>query len=171
MILTETQIKAFENGATMFIVPINEPFIEVRPNEYYIDHMVVDSNYLIDRFAPVQIGDKDVFIQKEFCISFAGEEIRHVNDDTKLVYPWKPVLETTEEESRYSFKEIIDIRVVRVRDIMPDEWFKIGQRCKVIDKSIIEQFADYYNTQLKEQNINRTYEDNDYVFLIEAKEN
>ena len=28
-------------------------------------------------------------------------------------------------------------------------------------------FDDWYNQQLKEQNINRTYEDNDYVFLVE----
>ena len=28
-------------------------------------------------------------------------------------------------------------------------------------------FDDWYNQQMKEQNINRTYKDNDYVFLVE----
>ena len=28
-------------------------------------------------------------------------------------------------------------------------------------------FESFYNQQMKEQNINRTYEDNDYVFLVE----
>ena len=32
-----------------------------------------------------------------------------------------------------------------------------------------ENFIYHYNKQIQEQNINRTYEDNDYVFLVEFK--
>ena len=30
-------------------------------------------------------------------------------------------------------------------------------------------FVNFYNSLLKEKNINRTYEDNDYMFLIEIQ--
>jgi len=32
-----------------------------------------------------------------------------------------------------------------------------------------ELFIDMYNQQMQEQNINRTYNDNDYMFLVEFK--
>ena len=60
----------------------------------------------------------------------------------------------------YSFSECIGIRVVRVKDITYEQISDIKIDCSIT-------FEDFYNQQLKEQNINRTYEDNDYVFLVE----
>ena len=65
----------------------------------------------------------------------------------------------TKEQSRYSFNECIDIKVVRVQEINIKDIPKI--------QTEMWMFDDWYIQQMKEQNINRTYEDNDYVFLVE----
>ena len=76
----------------------------------------------------------------------------------------------TKEQSRYSFSECIDVRVVRANDITLEQMeFILGKKVMVGDATpyMVEYFYETYNQQMQEQNINRSYEDNDYVFLIE----
>lgn len=68
------------------------------------------------------------------------------------------------KNTQYSFNECIDVRVVRVQDIEYKDLCKM----KLLKKAYWQQDIQFaYNQQLKEKNINRTYEDNDYVFLVE----
>ena len=130
----------------------------------------------IAKYSPIKKGDKDIFVQEEFTTD--SDEEYGINDE--LVYysdtedylfgthednpqkyrnQWLPASQMTKEQSRYSFNECIDIKVVRVQEINIKDIPKI--------QTEMWMFDDWYNQQMKEQNINRTYEDNDYVFLIE----
>ena len=146
---TPIQIKALKSGATMFIFPIkSQGFTMPKRNEFneitceHCGHIMYPSyNYICPNCEgsmcyknfPHHKGDKDIFVQEEFMM--------------------------TKEQSRYSFNECIDVRVVRVQEINIKDIPKI--------QTEMWMFDDWYNQQMKEQNINRTYEDNDYVFLVE----
>lgn len=181
--LTQSQIKAYESGATMFLFPIkfndsgsyskldfyatlsnnpsatdcenygmgrgcdcdcpvlNRGECELQFNE--------NSNLLIEILSPIQKGDKDIFIQEDFILSH-GTLSYKAKTPNEWNY-WYKASQMTKEQSRYSFGECIDVKVVRVQDI---------------ENISIEEL---YNQQMKEQNINRTYKDNDYVFSVEFK--
>lgn len=67
---------------------------------------------------------------------------------------WYSASKMTKDQSRYSFSECIDVKVIRAQDI---EWV-MGYH-----------FQRFYNRCMEERNINRTYKDNDYVFSVEFK--
>jgi len=156
---TQLQIKAYENGATMFIVPIKESM------QYGAETM---ENYVFtNRYTPIQKGDKDIFIKEEFRL-YTETQIDYKADTPNINLDWEDASKMTKEQSRYTISECIDVRDVRVKDI------KAVEMCDIIsaknkDISNYNDFIVCYNNQLKEHNINRTYEDNDYVFLIEVK--
>ena len=190
--LTQSQIKALQSGATMFIFPIElQGFTMLERNEFkeitceHCGNIMYESyNYICPncegsmcyRNFPLHKGDKDIFVQEEFTTD--SDEEYGINDE--LVYysdtedywfgthednpqkyrnQWQPASKMTKEQSRYSFNECIDVRVVRVQEINIKDIPKI--------QTEMWMFDDWYNQQMKEQNINRTYEDNDYVFLVE----
>ena len=190
--LTQSQIKALESGATMFIFPIKlQGFTMLERNEFkeitcehcgtimYASYSYICPNCegsMCYRNFPLHKGDKDIFVQEEFTTD--SDEEYGINDE--LVYysdtedywfgthednpqkyrnQWQPASKMTKEQSRYSFSECIDIKVIRVQEINIKDIPKI--------QTEMWMFDDWYNQQLKEQNINRTYEDNDYVFLVE----
>lgn len=146
--LTQSQIKAYENGATMFIFPISDEAKALLKKE---DWIYADS--------PIQKGDKDIFIQEEFTCSMSNilYKSKQVLSD-RFFYNncivWQPASQMTKEQSRYSFSECIGVKVIRVQDI---EWVTGFH------------FPEFYNKCMEERNINRTYEDNDYVFSVEFK--
>ena len=194
--LTESQIKAYENGATMFL--------------FFADKYRIESEFDICKF-PVKKGDKDIFVQEEYKIGYwnsktyqmafdykigKNTELKYqyiesfnkmVEDSIKQLkaknikpdkygnYKWKKfnspldwysASQMTKDQSRYSFKECTNIQVVRVADICGNDKANIiGEEDKF--GYILDDFKSFYNQQLKEQNINRTYSDNDYVFLVE----
>ena len=195
--LTQSQIKALQSGATMFIFPIKlQGFTMFERNEFkeitceHCGHIMYASyNYICPscegsmcyRNFPIHKGDKDIFVQEEFTTD--SDEEYGINDE--LVYysdtedywfgthednpqkyrnQWQPSSKMTKEQSRYSFNECIDVRVVKVQNIEYKDLCKMRLPKKAYWQQDI-QFA--YNQQLKEKNINRTYEDNDYVFLVE----
>lgn len=143
--LTTIQIKAYNNGATMFLFPIdkiNNDWLNKADNECF--------EYFIAKQSPIQKGDKDIGI----------------------------------DNTIFMFQECIDVKVARVKDlqlshcqILLDLRVPLGSRELVFVNNrangesfrTINQFKVWYNQQMKEQNIKRTYEDNDYVFLIEFK--
>jgi len=182
---TPIQIEALENGATMFVVPICIPdgmkldFIDYDIDDYcgwFIDKR--DNSTAQVKF-PIDKGDKDIYVKEEFLevtypsgkvysIIYKGDNNEHFKDEI-----YQSASKMTKEQSRYSLSECIDVRVVRVRDITAKEsWRIVGD---IIPKEFLFNnglmFYKYYNTQLEEQNINRTYDDNDYIFLIEVKTN
>ena len=79
----------------------------------------------------------------------------------------------TKEQSRYSFNECIDAKAIRGKDITYESKIEIighiNTNMELNKDAYNENFIYHYNQQLKEQNINRTYKDNDYVFLVEFK--
>ena len=167
IILTPTQIKALESGATMFIISINK----LQQKDIY-------NKFFINNFSPIQKGDKDIFVQEEFATDSVIKEhiLYESNFDNKQTFEEycehtgaipTSACKMTKEQSRYSFSECIDVRVVRVKDI------KIVDISRLLGDEFYDNFGrtidKFYNKQMQELNINRTYEDNDYVFLIEFK--
>ncbi|MDY0194274.1 MAG: hypothetical protein RBR93_12235 [Aliarcobacter butzleri] len=147
--LTRSQIKAYENGAIKFLFPIDNQ--ELCRCAKYEDEF-------IKNYAPIQKGDKDIFIQEDFAIfeksvyyddEYMDEELKF----TRGCESFK-ASKMTKEQSRYSFSECIDVKVIKVQDI---EWV-MGFH-----------FQRFYNRCMEERNINRTYKDNDYVFSVEFK--
>lgn len=128
--LTQSQIKAYETGATMFLFPINQAL-----RNFYSD-LRDDMKHIasIESKFPIQKGDKDNLLG-----------------------------------------ECIDVRVVRVKETENtecyDEYSKFLHKVLGLKRGGYSQciFEDFYNQQMKEQNINRTYDNNDYIFLVEVK--
>lgn len=177
--LTASQIKAYENGARVFLFAIKDIYIySARSHMDYrekdaIRGSVTTLEDFIKKFSPIQKGDKDIFIKEEFEFIVGPIENYYIyksdytlGDLKQMSITWQPASKMTKEQSRYSFKECIDVRIVRVREI--EQWEAI----KISGSSIIEpeDFEVFHNNQMQEQNINRTYEDNDYVFLAELSQ-
>ncbi len=186
--LTQSQIKALQSGATMFILPISD-----------YDLNIINKGYSIGDSFPINKGNKDIFVKEEFMevldrrpetkgekYYFYKSEYRQEDYHISPSYNVWDSLENefdkhiaasqmTKEQSRYSFKECIDVRIVRVQDILISDCEKILNIYSAyfnvtnpkIRTAIINKFKAYYNQQMKELNIDRTYEDNDYVFLAE----
>ena len=145
---TQSQIQAKQNGATMFIFPV----------ENYKALELLNSKSLhpdnAKEYFPLKTGDRDIEANEIL-------DIDYTKDNSCLTF------------KRYTIKEVIDIRVVRVKDLracdIGNMYHPLKSFMKVPDGSIFKDFKEYYNTQLKELNINRTYEDNDYIFLMKIK--
>ena len=145
--LTHSQLIAYENGASMFMFPVKhtiEPaYMETRKRMYCAT--------LIERFAPIQKGDK-FFVQEEWMTGIQDGAF-----NTKLGW--------THKGNLAKIQGIIeDVRVVRVKDIDFKEHYKV-----ISPLGGSPALSRLYNQQMKEQGINRTYEDNDYIFLVEFK--
>lgn len=172
IILTPTQIKAYKAGASMFLFPVDNQD-DLAMGIKVLGQKAV--NEFILRYAPIQAGDKDIFVQEEFAVHDDGSVVyndyENFHDDVILYEAqYFKFSQMTKEQSRYSFSECIDVKIVRANDItLAQMEFILGKRVMVGDATpyMIEYFYETYNQQMKEQNINRTYEDNDYVFLIE----
>ena len=115
---TSSQIKAFENGATMFMFPVDED------TQAWLKNRDLD---FIEVFAPIQKGD-EFFIQEEF-FECGCENTCTVCDEleTNIMYRadgedeftenavWQPASQMQEHQSRYR-SECLNIRVARVDD-------------------------------------------------------
>lgn len=191
--LTQSQIKALQSGATMFLFTIDNENISIDSRNpdvflsaYKFECIYCKSKYsqciecygkgyiwdldckskeeFIAKYSPLQKGDKDIFVQEDFRFNECGDYEYKTGLNTKVtshlnINQWQPASKMTKEQSRYSFNECIDIKIVRVKEINIKDIPKIQTK--------MWMFKDWYNQQLKKQNINRTYEDNDYVFLVE----
>lgn len=156
--LTPIQIKALQSGATMFIISINK-----------LQQKDIDNKFFINNFSPIQKNDKDIFVKEKFnCIGDCnfGIPCQNCGSNGQGIGIFQ-ASQMTKEQSRFSFSECIDVRVVRVRDI------KIVDISKLLGDEFYDNFGrtidKFYNQQMQEQNINKTYEDNDYIFLVEFK--
>lgn len=161
--LTESQIKAYENGATMFLFFANKYRIE---SEF--DKCIF----------PIKKGDKDIFIKEDRYENIDGNF--YFNTVKTDDFNWYPASLMTKNESRYSFSKCIDVvGPIRVHEISGSHLKKLlyevpntimEQSLSFWKKSVenrYQEFIKYYNQQLREQNIERKYQDNDYIFLIE----
>ena len=170
IVLTPSQIKAKEADATMFIIPIEisnfckdvgntlddieKCFISNNALTYSI---YFRTDYRQTSEIPIQVGDKNIFVKENF-LDYDEIKCGYVTYSKAVK---RPALQMTKEQSWNNFEECIDIKIVRVQDIPTLCIPKITART--------EMLYSFYNQQMKEQGINRTYEDNDYVFLIEFK--
>ena len=161
--------------------------------------MLFRSKYFINKYSPLQIGAKDIYIKEEFAMESeepATEKAIKLSENKwiyykedysfmlKELYSWQPASQMTKEQSRYSINEVIDMRAARATDINTNDMLKLGYKYDKncfskyddigdqnysIRCSLVDNLVNGYNTQLKEQNINRTYEDDDYIILMEIK--
>ena len=193
--LTQSQIKAKENGATMFIFTLNKNINILNIKDGIVSFINNWSDYYDEiniekftkRYSPLQIGDKDVFVKEEFIyssvvnqIAYKAQTIGNLREDLTQdelddfnTINWKPASQMTKEQSRYSFKEILDVEVIRVQDIGVEDYLSIFPQDDLYwnattfkDKE--EDFKDFYNQQMQDLGIDKTYENNNYVFLIEV---
>ena len=70
--LTQSQIKAYENGSTIFLFPIDT---KLKMSEIGLIKDLI-------QFSPVQKGDKDMFVQEEFTTD--SDEEYGINDELVL---------------------------------------------------------------------------------------
>jgi len=186
---TRGQITVYENKATIFIFPIDS-----NTNEHIEEYKIYgDNSMLIECHSPVQKGDKNIFVKESIIgktIEFKQYRINHNLPNKPLVeITLNGVIERfknseyvvwvekeaqnyyinpgdiseylKEEQKTYTLKECVDIRVVRVQDITNDEVDKM------LPPSVVNlNHKNWYNNQMKEQNVDQLYSDNDYVFLI-----
>lgn len=99
---------------------------------------------------------------------------------------WYKSSEMTKDQSRYSLSECIDVQIIKPDFIAKTGYFggadlkedilkclglrRVGYMSKeCYEETGLKLFVDFYNQQLKEQKINRTYNDNDYIFLAKFK--
>ena len=216
--LTQTQIKAYENGSTIFLFTIDNENISIdsRNPDVFLSAYKFECSYckgkdsqctdcygkgyrwdldceskeeFIAKYSHIQKGDKDIFVQEEFwqyendilykSNSDSDEEILLNGDyEPTSSFIWSNASQMTKEQSRYSFSECIAVRIVKVQDWIKYldtknkkaiESFTFHVSNEPISQKRRRAFESFYNQQMKEQNINRTYEDNDYVFLVEFK--
>ena len=156
--LTKSQIKAYENGATIVMIPLSIP-----------------AGYEYQGLSAKD--DKDIFVKEEFW----EHETRTVfykaeNENIRNDKYWLSASEMTKEQSRYLFSELLDIKIARVQEIninlrglclYSEE--DTGEYCYEDSYGLGLEFVDFYNQQMQEQNIAKTYDDNDYVFLVQFK--
>ena len=166
--LTQSQIKALQSGATMFLFPISD-----------YDLNRINKGYSIGDSITINKGDKDIFVKEEFQLNgydFLNVIYKNTCLNIPTPFKWIPASQMTKEQSRYSFSECIDVRIVKVQDWIKYldtknkkaiESFTFHVSNEPISQKRRRAFESLYNQQMKEQNINRTYEDNDYVFLVE----
>jgi len=185
---TQSQIKAYQNGAKMFIVPIDTKGMKMSEIGLKKDLL---------QFAPIQKGDKDIYVKEDFVeVPYTTDILYKIDGhpNRNLIH-WEDASKMTKEQSRYTISECIDVRVVRVRDIDIFDAEELGiniddsicwrdyekiikgtsnpyylpmyDECPLEDIRI--RIESFYNQQMQEQNINRTYEDNDYIFLPEVR--
>ena len=167
IILSDSQIKAIENNATMIIVPIDTDMENIKTQMDFFKDIEKAKRFIISKYAPIKKGDKDIFIKEEFTVAPFTTDILYKSDghpNSNLI-DWEDASKMTKEQSRYSISECIGGRAVRVQDIIN------GSEIQDINPFLLnfKMFIHFYNNQLKEHNINRTYEDNDYILLIEVK--
>lgn len=123
----------------------------------------------IAKYSPIQKGDKDIFVQEYAYQTDIGKMYYNVRSEAGSYYIPKEngtlivASQMTKEQSRYSFSECIAVRVIRIQDITIKDISKLMWE----EDWIVGAIEYLYNQQMQEQNINRTYEDNDYVFLVE----
>lgn len=189
--LTPSQIKAYENGATAFLIPIVDLSINDIKNIQYIlrigkEQIVFKPLNEKIKLMPIQIGDKDIFVQEEFyqknliCKPYYASDFNE-NRYKDFIGSWQSASKMIKEQSRYSFSECIDIKIIKVQELIGFDLNKLLYEVEntIMEKGIsywkksvkkrFDELVEYYNQQLIEQNINKTYENNDYVFFIEFK--
>ena len=211
--LTQSQIKAKQAGATMFLFTIDNENISIdsRNPDVFLSAYKFECSYckgkdsqctdcygkgyrwdldceskeeFIAKYSPIQKGDKDIFVQEEFwqyendilykSNSDTDEEmLLNGDDEPTSSFIWSNASKMTKEQSRYSFSECIDVKAIRVKDITIESKIKIighiNTNMELNKDAYNENFIYHYNQQMQEQNINRTYKDKDYVFLVEFK--
>lgn len=165
--LTKSQIKAYENGATIVMIPLSIPAgyeyqgLSAKDDNIWRANFWNGENILFVDL-PFQKDDKDIFVKEEFW----EHETRNVfykaeNENIRNDKYWLSASEMTKEQSRYLFSECTDIKIKKVQDIKLKEWQELGT-CLFDSKK-------FYNQQMQEQKIAKTYDDNEYVFLVQFK--
>ena len=175
--LTQSQLTAKQNGATMFLFPIKDIHNDYEFQGYSsgedgiwnVTFWNEKTENLIIKTLPIQIGDKDIFIKESFHCDKNG--IVYYKDDFEFnQYLTNDPSRMTREQSRYSFDECVNVRVLRVQEIFGNDKANIIGKTEKLGY-ILDDFSEWYYNYMKELKIKRTYNHNDYVFLVEFKVN
>jgi hypothetical protein len=172
IILSDSQINSLYE-TSMFILPVVN-------NNLKLLFDVDTKDKFISKFSPLQVDD-EFFIQEEFMLHDTNDGF--VNLYYKLCKPnfvnshnWQSASEMTKEQSRYILK-CLNVNVIRIQDIETNanilrplgvSWHtpkSYEGRCKNM-RCAIKTFYESYMTEI---GYNKSYEDNDYLFLFEFK--
>ena len=192
---TSSQIEAFQDDVSMFIVPLDSKVSSrIKSLEYGTIRMECKKGggiswdnieKFIEVYSPLQIGDKDVFIKEGISYSYKGIPYRQFGYTLYKTerlsnpsrYEWQPASQMTKEQSRHSIDEILDTRVVQVQDLTPDEWHELGLRMSVPHEDVMWKYiAEAFDSLMQEKEDAHyqehgmkitlpKYSDNPYVFL------
>lgn len=172
---TQSQIKSLENGGTMFMLPLDncnilhsidkapikkgEKFFVQKNIAYQSLDKVYCKNSKTNREIASKLGYKMGICKSAFIgfyikpLSLIGlEGVEYLCNDLHLFNAPYNHNSTYKKIELFNYLECVDVRILKVKDCpFPSECEK------------------FYNQQMQEQNITRTYEDNDYVFLLKVK--
>ena len=190
--LTQSQVEAQQNGASMFVLPIRlidnkiEYKMTVKKN---VVHGLFDDGAIIKKIkqpmkdfikheSSLQVGDRDVGIEKQLTSCFDCELC---NDSHYCEFTDTIVHYDSFEDCDFSTKkidsinEILDVRVIRVQDLIKKldtknkkalEKFTYHCTTEPIAQKRIRAVKEYFSRIIKELNLDIKYEDNPYIFLI-----
>lgn len=174
--LTQSQIEAYENGGSMLLFPIIVKIERLNSETdvtFYCEEenrfKFLNKREFIKMYSPLQKGDKEVWVKEDLVLcKQCGEMIYQFNYHKNPKCPkcgesfitekaFQSASQMTKEQSRYSIKEVIDVRVVKMGELTYEqlEEFNIGldMNEKILDKRL-------FNNGLTR---------NDYIFLVEIK--
>jgi hypothetical protein len=175
--LPQLTIKALQDGASIMIVPCKVECMALKgdiPCALTLEQKAIP---LIE-FAPLQVGDKDVFVKEEFdqkeMMPYPAYKVDFEPTGTILDdIPWRPASQMTKEQSRFSI-DVRVVRVVRVQDIglscMAECMYDTTLHHKPIGCLTKDFFVNRFNNTETGKRISLgRYEDNPYVFLYDVK--
>jgi len=130
--LPQLTIKALQDGARIMIVPCKVECMALKgdiPCALTLEQKAVP---LIE-FAPLQAGDKDVFVKEEFdqkeMMPYPAYKVDFEPTGTILDdIPWRPASQITKEQSRFNI-DIEDVSVIRI-----DNKYYFKYECTIIMK-------------------------------------
>lgn len=162
-----------KEGQTMFILPCPTDLKQRDIMSQDLGFNMLYSGYIskyIEVYCPIQKGDKDIQVRtQEYEIGLTDDEIYSMG----CAYRGEQYQKTYDIIGK--IKECIDVKLAKIQDIPIEDLInilgEINLQSLLVEahNNILGHFKEFYNQQLQEQNINRTYEDNDYIFLIKFK--
>ncbi len=163
--LTASQIQSYENNATMFMFPITDKLVSRVENLSFGELLMgrTENNELFS----FENAELQGFKTKESCICEyikTNAPVQVGNKDISI------------SQSKYYFKECVDVKITKINLLNSEEMMNIANLQYGYNPDnpmpielMYEDFIDFYETQLKELNLNKEHKDNDYVFLVEFK--
>ena len=145
----KSKIKEYEKGVKTLIFPVDMTLAQIAT----VNMMDRESPDVFEFLSDIgvefnlRVGDKKVFIQEDhLSINAKTEYVADYNNENWVSDNTFRAETMTKKQSRYSLKEILSIKLIKLNDL-----------------------EEQYKCQLKEDEYGKTYDLNDYMFVVEYK--